>query len=83
MRGVVPPLPQYAFMAWCSVKKAQWQLYLYPFFRVSVFTVYQIVITKLEVMQKFAVIITRIYVGSSSNWTTISEHNQSRKAGVR
>jgi hypothetical protein len=26
MRGAIPPLPQYAFMAWCSVK-AQW---LYP-----------------------------------------------------
>jgi len=21
MRGAIPPLPQYAFMAWCSVKK--------------------------------------------------------------
>jgi len=29
MRGVIPPLPQYAFMAWCSVK-AQGQLYLSP-----------------------------------------------------
>jgi hypothetical protein len=29
MSGAVPPLPQYAFMAWCSVKKAQGQLYLY------------------------------------------------------
>jgi len=29
MGGAVPPLPQYAFMAWCSVKKAQGQLYLY------------------------------------------------------
>jgi hypothetical protein len=29
MRGAIPPLPQYAFMAWCSVKKAQGQLYLY------------------------------------------------------
>jgi hypothetical protein len=28
MRGAIPPLPQYAFMAWCSVK-AQGQLYLY------------------------------------------------------
>jgi hypothetical protein len=28
MREVTPPLPQYAFMAWCSVK-AQGQLYLY------------------------------------------------------
>jgi len=27
MRGAIPPLPQYAFMAWCSVK-AQGQLYL-------------------------------------------------------
>jgi hypothetical protein len=23
MSGAIPPLPQYAFMAWCSVKKAQ------------------------------------------------------------
>jgi hypothetical protein len=30
MRGAIPPLPQYAFMAWCSVKeKAQGQLYFY------------------------------------------------------
>jgi hypothetical protein len=28
MRGAVPPLPQYAFKAWCSSKKAQGQLYL-------------------------------------------------------
>jgi hypothetical protein len=28
MSGAIPPLPQYAFMAWCSVKrKAQGQLY--------------------------------------------------------
>jgi hypothetical protein len=26
MSGAIPPLPQYAFMAWCSVK-AQGQLY--------------------------------------------------------
>jgi hypothetical protein len=28
MHGATPPFPQYAFMAWCSVK-AQGQLYLY------------------------------------------------------
>jgi len=29
MRGDIPPLPQYAFMAWCSVKrKGTGQLYL-------------------------------------------------------
>jgi hypothetical protein len=28
MSGAILPLPQYAFMAWCSVK-AQGQLYLY------------------------------------------------------
>jgi hypothetical protein len=28
MNGAIPPLPQYAFMAWCSVE-AQGQLYLY------------------------------------------------------
>jgi hypothetical protein len=26
MRGAIPPLAQYSFMAWCSVKKAQGQL---------------------------------------------------------
>jgi hypothetical protein len=30
MSGAIPPFPQYAFMAWCSVK-AQEQLYLYLF----------------------------------------------------
>jgi hypothetical protein len=29
MHGAIPPLPQYAFMAWCLVK-AGGQLYLYP-----------------------------------------------------
>jgi hypothetical protein len=29
VHGAIPPLPQYAFMAWCSVK-AQGQLYLLP-----------------------------------------------------
>jgi hypothetical protein len=29
MRGAIPPLPQYVFMAWCSVKEAQGQLYFY------------------------------------------------------
>jgi hypothetical protein len=28
MSGAVPPLPQYAFMAWCLVK-AQGQLYIF------------------------------------------------------
>jgi hypothetical protein len=32
MSGAIPPLPQLAFMAWCSVKKkAQGQIYLLPF----------------------------------------------------
>jgi len=26
MGGAVPPLPQYAFMAWCSLRGAQGQL---------------------------------------------------------
>jgi hypothetical protein len=34
MSGVIPPLPQYAFMAWCSVK-AQGQLYLYLYMNVN------------------------------------------------
>jgi hypothetical protein len=34
MRGAIPPLPQYAVMAWCLVK-AQGQLYLYLINQVS------------------------------------------------
>jgi hypothetical protein len=30
MRGDIPPLPQYTFTAWCSVK-AQRQIYLYMY----------------------------------------------------
>jgi hypothetical protein len=38
MSGAIIPLPQYAFMAWCSVKE-QGQLYLYlTFERFEVFT---------------------------------------------
>jgi hypothetical protein len=30
MSGAIPPLPQYALMAWCSfTKKSQGQIYLY------------------------------------------------------
>jgi hypothetical protein len=29
MNGAIPPLPQFAFMAWCSVK-AQRKIYLLP-----------------------------------------------------
>jgi hypothetical protein len=29
MSGAIQPLPRYVFMAWCSVKKTQGQLYLY------------------------------------------------------
>jgi hypothetical protein len=31
MREAIPPLSQYAYMAWCSLKKAQGQLYLYTY----------------------------------------------------
>jgi hypothetical protein len=40
MRGAVLPLLQYAFMAWCSVKEAQGQLYLLPLCYHSVVLVY-------------------------------------------
>jgi hypothetical protein len=36
MHGVIPPLPQYAFMAWCSVKEKHrdnFTFYLLPFNR--------------------------------------------------
>jgi hypothetical protein len=40
MSGTVPPLPQYASMAWCSVlKKGQGQLYLYVTLKVIDHTV--------------------------------------------
>jgi hypothetical protein len=34
MSGAIPPLPQYAFTAWCLVK-AQGQLYLLPFIGIT------------------------------------------------
>jgi hypothetical protein len=37
MSGVIPPLPQYAFMAWSYVKKAQGQLYLYLYLYLYLF----------------------------------------------
>jgi len=38
MRGATPLVPQYAFMAWCSVK-AQGQLYFFTFIRPTTLTV--------------------------------------------
>jgi len=35
MRGAVVPLPQYAFLAWCSFK-SQEQLYLLPYYVILV-----------------------------------------------
>jgi hypothetical protein len=35
MRGAIPPLSQYAFMAWCSVK-AQGQLYLHLYLTLAI-----------------------------------------------
>jgi hypothetical protein len=26
MRGAVPPLPHYTFMAWCSIKKKEYRM---------------------------------------------------------
>jgi hypothetical protein len=34
MSGAIPPLPQYAFMAWC-LEKAQGQLYIYLVLSIS------------------------------------------------
>jgi hypothetical protein len=41
MCGAIPPLTQYAFMAWCSVKKAQGQLLHLP----SIIVIIIIIIT--------------------------------------
>jgi hypothetical protein len=38
MSGAIPPLPQYAFMAWCSVKE-QGQLYLYIYLYLYVYNI--------------------------------------------
>jgi hypothetical protein len=35
MRGAIPPLPKYAFMAWCSVK-AEGKLLLYLYVIIAV-----------------------------------------------
>jgi hypothetical protein len=39
MRGAMPPLLQHAFMAWCSVKKVQEELYTLPFYLTHISTV--------------------------------------------
>jgi hypothetical protein len=38
MRGAIPPLPQYAFMAWCSVN-AEGQLLSFTFMGFSIATI--------------------------------------------
>jgi hypothetical protein len=46
MSGATHPLPQYAFMALCSIKKAQGQLYLYLLlqeFEIPLFGMFSIV----------------------------------------
>jgi hypothetical protein len=52
MRGAVLPLPQYAFMAWCLVKKAQGQLYIVGSVRVThmgeIICAYKILVGKPE-----------------------------------
>jgi hypothetical protein len=35
MRGAIPSLPQYAFMAWCLVKHRDFTFYLYFFVRLD------------------------------------------------
>jgi len=37
MFGAIPPLPQYVFMAWCSVKKEQGRLCFYFTFTFTFF----------------------------------------------
>jgi len=37
MSGAIPPLPQYAFMSWCSVKvQGQLTFYLYIYYRYGI-----------------------------------------------
>jgi hypothetical protein len=43
MSGAIPPLPEYASMAWCSVK-AQGQLYIYLYSLLCPWYVYKCVI---------------------------------------
>jgi hypothetical protein len=48
MGGAVPPLPQYAFMAWCSVGGAQGQLYLYLFIIIIIIIIVMAVVVMLQ-----------------------------------
>jgi hypothetical protein len=34
MRGVIPPLPQYVFMAWCTVKEKHRDKFTLPFLNI-------------------------------------------------
>jgi hypothetical protein len=37
MHGSIPPLPQYPFRAWCIVKKAEEQPYIYLYIHLSIY----------------------------------------------
>jgi hypothetical protein len=52
MRGAIPSLPQYIFMAWCLVK-AQEQLYLYLTNSVNYFSVFQVAVFQQVFLQNF------------------------------
>jgi DNA-binding transcriptional regulator of glucitol operon len=47
MRGAVSPLPQYAFMVWCSVK-AQEQLYLYIIIIIIIIIIINIIVSGVQ-----------------------------------
>jgi len=47
MRGAIPPLPHYAFMAWSSVKEKQRDNFIFTFNRECVSTTF-ITVTEFE-----------------------------------
>jgi hypothetical protein len=62
MRGAMPPLPQYAFVAWYSVK-AQGQLYLYLYVCNHNFLVicHLIMYTSFQLVTNLRIMFHRIY----------------------
>jgi hypothetical protein len=75
MRGDIPPLPHYAFMAWCLVK-AQEQLYFYLYFEVCCYILVGIK-TDIEMVRQNDVFfcfikIVIIYEGVSKSFRTES-----------
>jgi hypothetical protein len=66
----IPPLPQYAFMEWWSVKKAEGQLYLYLYlYRRFCMGIFTCVCLKFEAECQTLYVLTNIIICTTNSYT--------------